>query len=376
MTSIFNKNPVNFLNQPMFLGEELNVSRFDVQKYPIFEKLTKKMSSYHWTPEEINLSKDKIDYTELEPHEKFIFVSNIKYQTLLDSIQGRGPNLALLPAVSLPELETAIITWTHFESIHSRTYQYILQNLESVKISEIFDSIVIDPAIIARAEQICKYYDDFIEEHKLYSMLGYGKHVINGKEVEITEKGLKTKLYLLVVVINALEGVRFYASFACSFAFSELKKMIGNGSEITLIARDEFQHLAITQNIINNWRRKNDDLIMIEIIKEQESVVYDIYDQVVQQEKDWAAHIFQHGCLVGLNVELLSSFVEFKANERLKAIGMRAKYATIKNPLLWTNKYLNSEASQPAPQETEITSYRVGSINKNMEKDAFKGFEL
>ena len=376
MTTVFNQNPVDFLNQPMFLGEQLNVSRYDVQRYPIFEKLTEKSAGYYWNPREFDLSKDRIDWADLEPYEKKIFVSTLKYQTLLDSIQGRGPNLALLPVVSLPELETLIITWSFFETIHSRTYQYILQNLESVNISAIFDSIVIDPKIIERAAQIAQYYDDFIEYSSYYRLLGYGVQTVNGKKIDINEIDLKTKLYLLVIVINALEGIRFYASFACSFAFAESNRMVGNASEISMIARDEFQHLATTQNIINNWRKKNDDPVMIQIMRDNEPLVYKIYDDVVTQEKDWSRDTFSDGALIGLNDSLLCNFVEFKANERLKAIGLKSQYPTVKNPLLWTNKYLNSEASQVAPQETEIMSYVVGAIDMSVSPTDFDGIEL
>jgi len=366
MTKVFNTKKVDWLKQPMFFGEEPNTQRFDQQKYPVFEKLNQQQLGFFWRPEEVSLQKDRNDYHLLSEDQKHIFTSNLKYQTLLDSVQGRGPCLAFLPFCSLPELESMLVAWDFSETIHSRSYTYIMKNVYPDP-TAVLDTIVETPEIMSRAKTVTESYDKFIEYAHKYHLMGEG----NRKE-------LKKLLYLTLINVNILEGIRFYVSFACSFAFGELKLMEGSAKIISLIARDENLHLAVTQNIINNYRNKENDKEMLQIIKETEQEVYDMYDIAVQQEKEWAKYLFREGSMIGLNDILLNQYVEYMANKRMKAIGLKTQYdqPQTNNPLPWTQHWLNSRGLQNAPQETEIESYVVGGIKQDVETDSFKGFKL
>jgi ribonucleoside-diphosphate reductase beta chain len=366
MTKVFNTKKVDWLKQPMFFGAEPNTQRFDQQKYPVFEKLNQQQLGFFWRPEEVSLQKDRNDYHLLSEDQKHIFTSNLKYQTLLDSVQGRGPCLAFLPFCSLPELESMLVAWDFSETIHSRSYTYIMKNVYPDP-TAVLDTIVETPEIMSRAKTVTESYDKFIEYAHKYHLMGEG----NRKE-------LKKLLYLTLINVNILEGIRFYVSFACSFAFGELKLMEGSAKIISLIARDENLHLAVTQNIINNYRNKENDKEMLQIIKETEQEVYDMYDVAVQQEKQWAKYLFREGSMIGLNDVLLNQYVEYMANKRMKAIGLKVQYdqPQTNNPLPWTQHWLNSRGLQNAPQETEIESYVVGGIKQDVETDSFKGFKL
>ena len=366
MAKTFNIKKVDWLKQPMFFGEEPNTQRFDQQKYPVFEKLNQQQLGFFWRPEEVSLQKDRNDYLTLGEEHKHIFTSNLKYQTLLDSVQGRGPCLAFLPFCSLPELESLLVAWDFVETIHSRSYTYIMKNVYPDP-TEVLDTIITTKEIMKRAETVTESYDKFIEYAHKYTLLNKGDR-----------KQLKKLLYLTLINVNILEGIRFYVSFACSFAFGELKLMEGSAKIISLIARDENLHLAISQNIINNYRLKENDREMLQIIKETEQEVYDMYNTAVEQEKDWAKYLFREGSMIGLNDKLLNDYVEFMANKRMRAIGLKPQYdqPLTNNPLPWTQHWLNSRALQNAPQETEIESYVVGGIKQDVKKDSFKGFKL
>ena len=366
MTKVFNTQEVDWTKQPMFFGAEPNTQRFDQQKYPIFEKLNQQQLGFFWRPEEVSLQKDRNDFNSLTAEQRHIFTANLKYQTLLDSVQGRGPCLAFLPYCSLPELESMIVAWDFMETIHSRSYTYIMKNVYSNP-TAVLDTIVQTPEIMARAESVTESYDRFIEYAQKYHMSGKG----NMRE-------MKKQLYLNLINVNILEGIRFYVSFACSFGFGELKLMEGSAKIISLIARDENLHLAVSQNIINNYRNKENDKEMLQIMKETEQEVYDMYDTAVQQEKEWAKYLFKDGSMIGLNDTLLNQYVEFMANKRMKAIGLKPPYdqPQSNNPLPWTTHWLNSRGLQNAPQETEIESYVVGGIKQDVETDSFKGFKL
>ena len=366
MTKVFNRKSVDWTKQPMFFGDEPNTQRFDQQKYPVFEKLNQQQLGFFWRPEEVSLQKDRNDYNLLSDEQKHIFTSNLKYQTLLDSVQGRGPCLAFLPFCSLPELESMLVAWDFSETIHSRSYTYIMKNVYSNP-TEILDTIVKTPQIMKRAETVTEAYDKFIEYSHKYHLMGEGER-----------KELKKLLYLTLVNVNILEGIRFYVSFACSFAFGELKLMEGSAKIISLIARDENLHLAVSQNIINNYRKHENDKEMLQIIKETEQEVYDMYDTAVQQEKEWAQFLFKDGSMIGLNDKLLNQYVEYMANKRMVAIGLKPQYdqPRTNNPLPWTTHWLNSRGLQNAPQETEIESYIVGDIKQDVDTDSFKGFQL
>lgn len=371
----FNQHNTDVMAEPMFFGNPVNVARYDQQKHAIFEKLIEKQISFFWRPEEVDVSKDRMDFQGLSDAEKHIFISNLKYQTLLDSVQGRSPNIALLPIVSLPELETWIETWSFFETIHSRSYTHILRNLFTDP-SNIFEDIVENEEIKRRAADISKYYDDLIFATQLWQTQGEGTHEVNGETHIINMRELKKKLYLCMNSVNALEAIRFYVSFACTFAFAERELMEGNSKIIRLIARDENLHLTSTQHILNLWAKGKDDPEMAEIAKECEQEARDIFLNAVQQEKEWAAFLFNNGSMIGLNEEILCSYVEYIANQRMAAIGLGQPFDVSSNPLPWMNNYLNSDNVQVAPQESEISSYLVGQIDAEVSADDFDEFEL
>lgn len=371
----FNQNKFDAFSQPMFFGEHVNVSRYDTQKYKIFEQLIEKQLSFFWRPEEVDLSTDRKDFANLPEHEKHIFLSNLKYQTLLDSIQGRSPNVALLPIVSLPELETWIETWSFSETIHSRSYTHIIRNVISDPAS-VFNDIIENEYITKRAESVTKYYDDLIESVAYYQNLGEGTHTINGKELTINLREIKRKLYLTMASVNVLEAIRFYVSFACSFAFAERATMEGNAKIIKLIARDEALHLTGTQHMLQIWALGKDDPEMGEIAAESKNEVIEIFREAAEQEKEWAEYLFKDGSMIGLNQDILGQYVEYICNQRLAAIGFDTIFPTMQNPLPWINAWLVSDNVQVAPQEAEISSYLVGAIDSEVSVDDFMDFEL
>lgn len=367
--TIFNQDHNDQLQEPMFLGNPVNVSRYDQQKFPIFEHLIEKQLSFFWRPEEIDISQDRIDYQGLPDHEKHIFISNLKYQTLLDSIQGRSPNVAFLPLVSLPELETWIETWAFEETVHSRSYTHIIRNIVNDP-SVIFDDIVLNKHITQRAAPIAHYYDDLIKYTELYNIFGVREYIIdNGsKAVKISLHELKKKIYLCLVCVNVLEAIRFYVSFACSFAFAERELMEGNAKIIKLIARDEALHMTSTQHMINILSNGQDDPEFEEIAKECKNEVYQIFLEATQQEKDWAEYLFKDGSMIGLNKDILCQYLEYITNIRMDAIGLDPAFPNSKhNPIPWINTWLNSDTVQVAPQEVEISSYLVGQIDSNVD---------
>ena len=373
--SVFSKLDNNALKEPMFFGNPVNVARYDQQKYEIFSKLTEKQLSFFWRPDEIDLAKDRADYQSLSDSEKHIFISNLKYQILLDSVQGRAPSLALAPVSSLPELETWINTWNFSETIHAQSYTHIIRNIVTDP-GVIFDTIVVNEEILKRADSISRYYDDLIKYTELYNLFGEGTHRLNGEDVVVDLKCLKKKLYLCLVCVNILEGIRFYVSFACSFAFAERKLMVGNAKVISLVCRDEALHLTGTQHIINLLSRGADDQDFARIAKECTKEVEKLFEDAAQQEKDWADYLFKDGSMIGLNREILHRYIEYITNERAKAISVKLPFEVTKNPIPWINQWLQSDNVQVAPQELEITSYLVGQIDSNILETDFNTFEL
>ncbi|CAL4319793.1 class Ia ribonucleoside-diphosphate reductase subunit beta [Buchnera aphidicola] len=370
----FSKKKNNQLKEPMFFGQSVNISRYDQQKYIIFEKITEKQLSFFWRPEEIDLSKDRIDFQNLSKNEKHIFLSNLKYQTLLDSIQGRSPNIAFLPIVSIPELETWIQTWSFSETIHSRSYTHIIRNITHYP-SSIFNDIVDNENISLRAKDIAKYYDELIYLNAYWNLFGEGQHILNNKKKKITLKKLKKKLYLCLISVNALEAIRFYVSFACSFAFAEREIMEGNAKIIKLIARDEALHLTGTQHMLNIfYNEKNEKMYKTSLKYKKEA--YKIFLIVAEQEKNWAKYLFKNGSMLGLNQKIICQYIEYITNIRMQAIGLKPYFKTSSNPIPWINSWLISDNVQVAPQEVETTSYLVGQINSNISKKDFKNFKL
>ncbi|MBW5289251.1 MAG: Ribonucleotide reductase of class Ia (aerobic), beta subunit [Candidatus Ruthia sp. Apha_13_S6] len=375
--SIFNKKISDTLTQPMFFGDSVNVARFDKQKFEIFEKLTEKQLSFFWRPEEIDVSKDKIDFAKLLPNEKHIFISNLQYQILLDSVQGRAPNIAFLPIVSLPELENWIETWSFSETIHSRSYTHIIRAIVNEP-GVVFDDIMKTDEIIQRAESVSKHYDALIKCTQAYLLHGTGKIKVQEKEVSIDLYCLKRQLYLTIMSVNILEAVRFYVSFACSFAFAERKVMEGNAKIIKMIARDEALHLTGTQHMLNLMSNGKDDLDMQKIAKECQNEVITMFREACEQEKNWAEYLFRDGSMIGLNAQILKQYLEYITNVRMKALNLSPIFDECTNPLPWINHWLDSDNVQVAPQETEITSYLVSAIDNTLdEQDSdFNGFKL
>jgi ribonucleoside-diphosphate reductase beta chain len=349
------------------------IQRYDSLKYKQFDNLTDKQLGFFWRPEEVDIYQDAKDFKSLTEHERHIFTSNLKRQILLDSVQGRAPAESFGTIVSLPELENWIITWTFSETIHSRSYTHIIRNVYSNP-SKIFDELMDIKEIVDCAEDISKYYDDLIETAGYYNLLGAGKHKVNGKDVVVDEYELKKKLWLALMSVNILEGVRFYVSFACSWAFAELKKMEGNAKIIKLIARDENLHLASTQMLLKLL--KKDDPDFEKIAQETEAECIQMFVDAVDQEKVWADYLFKDGSMIGLNTQLLSEYIEFICTRRMTNVGLKSPYNIKNNPLPWTTKWISGAEVQVAPQETEITSYVQGGTKQDVSADTFKGFSL
>jgi len=375
--TVFNSEEVDTKKQPMFFGKPLGIQRYDSYKYPVFENLTKQQLGYFWRPEEVSLQKDRGDYQQLRPEQKHIFTSNLKYQTMLDSVQGRAPGMAFTPYCSLPELEACMKVWEFMEMIHSRSYTYIVKNIYSDP-TAVFDTILRDDRILERAGSVTKAYNEFIRQATewgsgcMWTESGRGS-----PSSQWILKDVKRSLYRAVTNVNILEGIRFYVSFACSFAFGELKLMEGSAKIISLIARDENQHLVLTQTILKNWAN-GDDPDMVEIMKEEEEWTYKQFDLCVNEEKAWADYLFKDGSMIGLNDKLLHQYVEWIANRRMKSIGLKPAYdiPAKNNPLPWTEHWISSKGLQVAPQETEVESYIVGGIKQDVTKDTFAGFSL
>jgi ribonucleoside-diphosphate reductase beta chain len=365
--TVFSNEMFDATEQTCFFGKQVNIARYDKQRYNIFEKLTDKQLGFFWRPEEVDLSRDGKDFKGLSDHEKHIFTSNLKRQILLDSVQGRAPSLAFLPICSLPELETWIQTWTFSETIHSRSYTHIIRNVYSDP-SRVFDEMLDIQEIADCADDISKYYDALIEMNNLNSIDPYWV----GDRQAVDPYQHKKALWLCLNAVNALEGVRFYVSFACSWAFAEVKKMEGNAKIIKLIARDENVHLASTQQLLKILPKEDPDFARIQ--EETRDECISMFYRVVEQEKSWAHYLFQNGSMIGLNEELLCNYVDHIAAKRMGAIGLNGKPGA--NPLPWTQKWISGSDVQVAPQETEITSYVIGGVKKDVDENTFKGFTL
>lgn len=359
----YNPKRNNQLQEPMFFGQNVNVARYDQQKFPIFDKLTDRQHSLFWRAEEIDLTKDYTDFKALTEHEQHIFTENLKYQILLDSVQGRGPSTVLLPITSLPEVESWLLAWSFFESIHSRAYTHIIRNLFNNP-SEIFDTIVTSPEIAKRAKAVTDLYDN----------LQYAVDAWRAGTGDLVDA--KKALILCVASINILEGVRFYVSFACSFSFAERKVMEGNAKEIRLVQRDEALHLAATQHIMKIWRDGKDGEEMQLLYKELEPQIRQIMLDAGEQEKEWTTHLFKQGSMLGLNKKILDQYVEHIIDIRLKGLRLEPEFGSPKNPIPWIDSWLSSDSVQVAPQETEKTDYLTGAIDSKINQEAFGSFTL
>jgi ribonucleoside-diphosphate reductase beta chain len=366
--TIFDSEKTKYtLKSKMFLDEAggVNIARYDEIKYKEFDKLFEKQLGFFWRPQEVDLTKDVKDFRDLTPHQQHIFTSNLKRQILLDSVQGRGP-VMLLPIISIPELEPWIIAWTFSEQIHSKSYTHIIRNIYSNP-SIIFDEILSIKEVVDCAKDVSKYYDDLND-------LIIKKQVAGDSWTQEDNYSLKKALWLCLHSINALEGVRFYVSFACSWSFGELKLMEGNAKIIKFIARDENLHLASTQQMLKLL--PSDDSDFVSIKEECKADVEKMFVDVVNQEKAWADYLFKDGSMIGLNAEILKQYVEWIAHKRMKAVDLDSPFKVGSNPLPWTQKWIAGDNVQPAPQETEISSYIVGGIKQDISENSFTDIEL
>jgi len=357
MSTVFNISNKNHMQHTLFFDDNLSIARFDVVKYPFLEKLTEKQMGFFWQPTEVDLTRDKKDFNALSAHEQHIFTSNIKRQIVLDSVQGRAPTAAFAPIASLPELENWIIAWAFSETIHSRSYTHVIRNVYANP-SVVFDGILDIPEIMQCAGDISEYYDNLI--------------IMNN--IQYYDYEHMKALWLALMSVNILEGIRFYASFACSWAFAELKKMEGNAKIIKLIARDENLHLAGTQQLLKILPQ--DDPNFVKIRDETREQCINLYISACDQEKAWAKYLFKNGSVIGLNEELLCSYVEWITNKRLQAVGFPSQYKVTSNPLPWTQKWISGGDVQVAPQETEISSYIVGGINNDVSINILQSMSL
>ncbi|MBI33572.1 MAG: ribonucleotide-diphosphate reductase subunit beta [Gammaproteobacteria bacterium] len=357
MKSVFKVGTKKHLKKKMFFDESVDIARYDTVKNVPQQKLYEKMLSFYWTPDEIDVTKDKIDFGKLTKGEQHIFTANLKRQILLDSVQGRSPNIALLPLCSTPELEVLIETWSFFETIHSRSYTHLIRNVYPDP-SKVFDEIVTIPEILDCGKDISRHYD---------LLMHY-----RGKFGSYEHKRL---LYLCMISIYILEGIRFYVSFACSWGFAEIKKMEGNAKIIKLIARDENTHLAASLNILKSFPKEDKDYVKIR--KETHNEVIDMFMSAIKQEEEWADYLFKHGSMIGLNSGVLKEYVRWIGAKRFKSAGYTTPYPTQQaNPLPWTEKWIGGGNVQVAPQETEITSYLVGGVTQDVKENTFKGLSL
>lgn len=348
-------NNIDFTKEPIFFGESLNIERYDKFKYPAYFEFFKKQLQSFWMPEEIDLSKDRVDYKNMTENEKFIFTSNLKYQILLDSVQSRGIH-HLTEHLSNPEIEAFISVWAMFETLHSYSYTYIIKNVYSNP-SEVFDNILNDEEIVKRTVSVTKYYDEMINS------------------MGDTEYDQKKQLYLTLMSINILEGIRFYVSFACSYAFAQNGKMEGNSKIISLINKDENLHLGFTQKLLNDLRNRDEEGF-IKIAKDCESIVTEMFKDAAKEEVQWANYLFKNGSMLGLNSEILQRYMKYLTNKRMAALKMEPIFERIKNPINWINAWTNSSTVQNAPQETEIDSYNIGSVKSDLSESTFDDFNF
>lgn len=350
----------------IFLDGKVGLARYDTVEYPQFEKLVRKQLSFFWLPEEVNLSKDSRDFKSLSAAEQHIFTSNLKRQILLDSIQGRAPAEILGPITSVPEVESFIMAWTFFENIHSRSYSHIIQNIYPNP-DVVFDGIMDIPEIQDCSKDISKYYDDLDRWEPLES------EGLSGWTYSDSLEDRRKKLWLCLNSINALEGIRFYVSFAASWSFAEMKLMEGNAKIIKLIARDENVHLAFTQQLIKTLKKNP---IWAKIAEECQEECTQMFVDVVNQEKTWAKYLFSLGSMVGFNYDIAIMWLEHLAEKRMTAVGLHSPWKRTPNPLPWTGKWIAGDDVQIALQETENTSYLVGQIDQNITEDFLGSMKL
>lgn len=367
----FSKVP-NYTKRSMFLDPAgpVTVQRYDEYAFPKIAKFDETQRGAFWIPEEINLTKDKIDFKEASKAVRHIFTSNLLRQTTLDSIQGVAPVQIFEPVSSVPEMAAMALTWTFFEQIHSRAYSHIIRNIYNVP-SEQFNAIHDNSEIVSMASGIGKYYEDL---YVLNSMKvtaermrrdGVDESIL--KHVDVSEHQHIKAIWLAMIASFGLEAIRFTVSFATSLGMVENKIFIGNGNEIALILSDEMLHVDWTASIINSLVK--DDPRFAQVAQETKKESYDMLMDVIREEKAWAKYLFKEGSVIGLNEKTMVNFVDWTAQERLKMIGMKYDGGVRTTPLPWFNKHLNTNKKQTALQENESQSYVIGSMTNFINYD-------
>ena len=354
--TIINLNQDDFSKEPLFFGNSMGLQRYDKFRYPNIFGLFKTQLGFFWRPEEVSIQKDRGDYQNLTEQEKFIFTKNLGYQILLDSVQARGIK-NITECMSNLEAEAFSNSWEFFETIHSYSYTYIIKGVYANP-SEVFDSINKDEAIRKRTVSVTKYYDELIEnipDETLYDR--------------------KKKLYLTIMSVNILEGVRFYVSFACTYAFAQNKKLEGASKIISLINRDENLHLGFTQFVLNKLSSEESEGFL-DVVKDCKDLVIQMYRDAANEEIEWANYLFENGSLLGLNAQILTEYMKWITNSRMKAIHLEPLYENVKNPIPWIKNWTESKSIQEMPQETEKESYTIGNFDNDIEDGDFDEFNF
>jgi ribonucleoside-diphosphate reductase beta chain len=356
------KIKIDIPHEPIFFGSGKNLQRYDEMKYKYFYDLAEKMDENFWKPAEINLDQDVQDFKELTPAEERIFTFNLKRQIVLDSIQGRSPIQTFGRVCTNSAFEVAMTRLQFQEVNHSDTYSYILRNVYSNP-SEVFETILDDTIITKHTKKITDAYENF------YDALNRWEVLPDGDPNKPTLKEMKKYLWLALISWNILEGIRFFVSFACTFAFAENKKMTGNAQELKLIARDEILHLQMTQKLINILKTTEEEGFL-EVIEESKDEVREMYYEAAMNEIEWAKYLFEEGSIIGLNAEILTKYMKYITNSRLRAIKEPKMFEEItQNPLPWMDQWLGQSKEEVLPQEVEITDYKIGAISDMAEED-------
>jgi ribonucleoside-diphosphate reductase beta chain len=349
----------DYLNRKMFLDPAgpVTIQRFEEVKYNKIADFEKTARGFFWVPEEISLSKDANDFKEASDAVKHIFTSNLLRQTALDSLQGRGPSQVFSPVCSLPELEALIYNWTFFETnIHSRSYSHIIRNIYNVP-KDVFNTIHDTQEIVGMASSVGLYYDKL---HMINCLVETGEKIDEEKHIKA--------IWMALHASYALEAFRFMVSFATSLAMVENKIFIGNGNIISLILQDELLHKGWTAYLINQVVKEDPRFAAIKGGCEQE--VYQLYMDVIREEKEWADYLFKLGPVIGLNANILKEFVDYTAVGALKDIGIKYNNPAPKStPIPWFNKHSDTSKKQTALQENESTNYVIGVMSDAIDYD-------
>lgn len=347
MNTVLNNKAVDIMKQPMFLGEDMGLQRYDVIKYPVFKKSYEDQRSQYWQANEVPISNDRAQFGELVDQEKFIFTNNLMFQTVGDSCLSRTID-NLKKYCSNSELEFAMNWWLLMENTHSESYSYILQNIVKDP-SKFFDDIYKNKEVMHRASQLTSDFDKLLGE----------------------SKNVKEDIFKTVLSLQIAEGILFYVSFACSFWFGSRGLMKGNSDIIKLINKDEALHVAITQNIMKIWKKDKNEGFQ-DIVNGNEDLIYKTYEKAVANEKAWASYLFSQGSLLGLNEQILHGYSEWLANTRLRSMGFDTIFDTKANPIGgWINEYIKSDETVPAPQEKNIIDYNKSVIDNDLDSEDF-----